>query len=102
MVAALFTTQIVFAHGAMKGKNKDCDAVAQACLNAGFGKHEVTDKDQADKNDGQKFWKDCMKPVLLGQSVKNVKVDADTAKACRTYKIEKMKKELNEFEQVSK
>jgi len=65
-----------------------CKNVASACKKAGY--------------DGAGFWFDCMKPLLLGQTVKNATVDANDAKACKAFKIEMLKKELQEFEQSPK
>ncbi|MBA3662290.1 MAG: hypothetical protein H0W64_11200 [Gammaproteobacteria bacterium] len=73
----------------MSSDSKPCAMIAKACKQAGFGRHSETNK---------KFWKDCMKPVILGQSVKDVKVDADIAKSCRTDKINRLQQELNEFQ----
>lgn len=68
-------------------KGGACAAVANACKSAGL-------------YNGAKIWLNCMKPVLLGQSVKGVTVDAEAVKTCRANKIERMKHELAEFEAV--
>lgn len=82
--------QAGFAHGSMM-KGSACEPIAKACVKGGFAK--------ADNK--MKFWQDCMKPLILGKSVKGVSVDAATVKACRESKIEKMKKELAELQSVS-
>jgi hypothetical protein len=85
IVAALCSTQSVFAAEEDMLSSKPCAMVAAACTKAGFPK-------------GKTFWMGCMKPVLLNKSVKKVTVDAATAKACRMDKIDELKKELAEFE----
>ena len=87
VLAAVIASQSVFADMAPEGK--ECGAIAKACLKAGYSRSETQHK---------KFWTDCMKPVILGQSVKGVKVDADTVTTCRTKKIAEMKSELNDLE----
>jgi hypothetical protein len=88
VLAALFSTQALFAEGDMGHQfSKSCKAVAEACKQAGFS--------------GRAFWKDCMKPELLSQNVAKVTLDPATAKACRMDKITEMKKELEEFQGVS-
>jgi len=42
-----------------------------------------------------------MKPVMMNQTVKGIKVDADTIKSCRTDKINQLQKELHDFQNVS-
>lgn len=91
MAITLFSTQSLFAFGPMKD-SKSCGTVAKACLDAGF--------QRADKSPNMKFWFDCMKPLLLGQKVNGVTIDAATVNTCRSEKIDEMKKELNEFENV--
>lgn len=92
ILAAILSTQSVFADdmSSYAGSSKPCADIVNACLSAGFTR-ESPDK---------KFWQDCMKPILLGKTVSGVTVDAGAAKACRTTKIEEMKKELKEFEHV--
>lgn len=88
---ALLTSSIAFADSSDMGMdNKACMNVAKACKAAGF---ERGSKEK-------KFWMGCMKPVLLGQSVKGVKVDADQVKACRNFKIDKMQSELKMLQDV--
>jgi hypothetical protein len=65
---------------------KSCGVIAKACKTAGFKK--------------MAFWKECMKPILLNQSVKDIKLDAAEVKACRDAKISKMQEELKELEAV--
>jgi hypothetical protein len=69
---------------------KSCATLAKACKKAGYSR----------KGESGKFWFDCMKPILLGKTVSKVKIDASIVKACRDKKITKMKKELEELQQV--
>lgn len=91
LAAAILSSQAVFADD-QDMDSKPCAAIATACVSAGFAK---------DENSAKKFWQDCMKPVILGQKVEGVNVDAATVKSCRSDKIEKMKKEVKEFQKVS-
>ena len=88
---SLFAASNVFADD-MDNNSKPCKKIADVCLKAGYKRHGDSDK---------KFWFDCMKPLLLGQTVKDVTIDSVIVKACRTDKISDMKKELHEFESVS-
>jgi hypothetical protein len=85
-ILSLILSQSVFAD---MDDSSACKKVAHACKAAGYSK----EKDM-------KFWKDCMKPVLYGQTVKNVKVDATDVSTCRTDKIAKMKQEISDLESV--
>lgn len=86
----LFTAHAAFADmdSAAYSESKPCKAIAQACATAGF-------------SNNKKFWFDCMKPVILGKTVKGVNIDPNTAKSCRIDKIAKLKKQLQEFMSVS-
>lgn len=86
ILAALFANQQAFATD-----SKDCSAIADACLSAGFVRTEPTDK---------AIWKDCMKPVILGKTVEGVTIDAKVAKTCRMDKIKDMKAELKELQKA--
>lgn len=94
LIAAILVTQPVFAGDDQDSwsKNSPCDVIAKSCLNAGY--------DRSD-NSNKRFWQDCMKPLLLGKTAEGVTVDSDTVKKCRTDKIDSMKKELKEFQNVS-
>lgn len=91
LLASIFSIQPVFADHSM-GSSKDCGMVAKACLHAGYAEKH---------NAKKKFWMDCMKPLLLGKTVKDVTIDAAIIKACRTDKINDLKQELNELENVT-
>ncbi|HSW69688.1 MAG TPA: hypothetical protein VLI69_06020 [Gammaproteobacteria bacterium] len=71
--------------------SKACKSVVEACKKAGYVKEEKGDK---------RFWQDCMKPIVMGQTVKGVDVSMDTVKQCRKDKIVELKKKLQEFESV--
>lgn len=87
-LTAMFSMQTSFANHSME--SSACGAVAKACVNAGFAK----------KEHGKKFWSDCMKPIILGQSVKGVNIDPATVKTCRTDKIAELQKELSQLQSV--
>jgi len=92
VLAATLLAQPVFADNDMYSDSKPCAAIAEACKAAGFAKGET---------DGKRFWMDCMKPVILGQTVTGVKgIDANTVKMCRSDKIASIKKELQEFQKA--
>ncbi len=71
--------------------SKACRAVVDACKKAGYERGEGANK---------KFWNDCMKPVLMGKTVKGVMVDPAMGKQCRMDKMIEMKKQMKEFENV--
>lgn len=71
--------------------NRPCAAIAKACAAAGFTRASDPNK---------KFWADCMKPVILGQTVSGVTIDAATVKSCRVDKIKKLKLELQELQKA--
>jgi hypothetical protein len=90
-LSAALLTQPVLADEMEMSDSKPCATIASACKSAGFTKG-------GDK--GKMFWMDCMKPVVMGQSVKGVTVDAATVKSCRTDKIARMQKEITELQNV--
>lgn len=90
-LVSLFVTHAALANHTATTQGSACESIAKACTKAGFarvGNHEM------------KFWQDCMKPVILGKSVKKVSIDAATVKTCRENKIVELKNELNEFQNV--
>lgn len=94
ILAAIFSAQQVLAEevSAMSSNfssGKPCAAIASACSAAGFVRTETP---------GKRFWQDCMKPIILGQTVSGVTVDSATVKACRVNKIQELKKELQELQ----
>lgn len=90
ILAAAFSTQPIFADQ-QKTSSNSCATIAKACLAAGF--------DRTTPN--KKFWQDCMKPIIMNQTVQGVTIDPATAKDCRINKIDQLKKELEEFQKVS-
>lgn len=88
VLAAMLMMQPAFAMDDMTSDDKPCAPIVKACLDAGYAR---------DGAEGKQFWKDCMKPVVLGKSVADVKVDAKDVKACRADKVKQLKAELNEM-----
>ena len=95
LLAAAFLTHPVFANDMdmASSDSKSCAMIAKACLDAGFSNTNMTDK---------RFWQDCMKPVVLGQTVQGVTIDSSTVKTCRSDKITQLKKEVAEFQKASR
>lgn len=94
MLFVLLVAQQVFADDTVildSSHNKHCEAIANACLSAGYVRTETANK---------RIWQDCMKPIILGKNVSGVTVDSSAAKDCRAHKIEEMKVELKEFEKA--
>ena len=94
MLATILSTQQVFADdvadmSADSSGSKPCAVIAHACSAAGFVRTETS---------GKKFWQDCMKPIILGQTVSGVTVDPAAVKACRVNKIKELKSELKEMQ----
>lgn len=90
---AMLTAETTFADTVSSlSESKPCASIANACLKAGFKNRETGDK---------KFWQDCMKPIVLGHSVKGVTIDQSIVKDCRTNKIETLRAELDELEKAS-
>lgn len=90
-LAAIITSSVAFAHDPNHGKA--CDTVANACLKAGYVRSESATKG---------IWDNCMKPLMLGQTVKGVKVDANITEACRTDRIAELQQELKDLSDVQK
>lgn len=94
IATTLFSTQPIFANETMSmHENKSCATIASHCLDAGYARGE---------NGEKRFWQDCMKPLILGQAVKGVTVDANVIKECRAHKIVQLKKELSELQEAAK
>ncbi|OAI48024.1 hypothetical protein AYO45_05355 [Gammaproteobacteria bacterium SCGC AG-212-F23] len=90
-VAATLLTQQVFADDMDSVESKPCGVIAKACLAAGYARTEEKSK---------KFWKDCMKPVILGKTVQGVTVDAATVKACQAKKVEQLQNDLQDLQKA--
>lgn len=94
LLIIILSVQSVFANEEMKhSDSKPCEKIVSACLNAGYTRENTTDK---------QFWQNCMKPIVLGQTVQGVEIDTMTTKACRMDKIAELKQELKELENISK
>lgn len=93
ILAALFSSQqILAADDPDMMADKPCATIAKACMGAGYSRMD---------NANKKLWKDCMKPMILGQTVSGVTVDAATIQDCRVHKIDKMTKELDEMQKTT-
>lgn len=90
LLAALLIMKPVFADDDMSTEDKPCAAIVKSCLDAGYVRHAT----------GKQFWKDCMKPLLLGNSVTGVNVNATDVSTCRTAKISKLEQELSDLKAV--
>jgi hypothetical protein len=90
LLMTLFTTHLSFA--APAPSSKQCEPIANACLYAKFSEKNTT---------GKNFWYDCMRPILLGKSVKDVNVDPKDVTACRTFKIMDLQNLLKELQEVN-
>ena len=86
MLMAVIASQQVFADN----DSRSCQTVAQACKAAGYTGER--------NNESKKFWQDCMKPILQGQTVNGVTVDPTAVQTCRTDKIAEMRKKAAELE----
>lgn len=87
LLTTFLSTSLAFAHES----NSSCRAIVKACKAAGYER----------KSEEKKFWKDCMKPLLLGKTVKNVKLDDNVIKNCREKKIEEMQKDLKALQDMN-
>lgn len=94
LLISTFSMQSVFAEEQDMSSNdtKPCVTIARACVAAGFHERKSEDKH---------FWQNCMKPILLGETVKNVTVDPAMVKMCRSNKIDTLKKELDALEKAN-
>ncbi len=93
MLTAILATSQVFADDAAGmsagSTDKPCGMIADACATAGFARTETPNK---------RFWQDCMRPIILGQTVSGVTVDAATVKACQTSKVDELKQDLADLQ----
>lgn len=92
---ALLSAQHIFAETSQNASSdsdmtpKPCLSIVKACKKAGFTRHG---------QEGKRFWKDCMKPLILGQTVTGVTLDAQVGQACRAAKVEELKAKLQELQ----
>jgi len=89
-LTALVVSSSVFAENHHMD-SKACMKIVDACKKAGYERKESGDK---------RFWQDCMKPVMMGKTVKDVNVDSDTIKQCRSDKISELQKKVTELKNV--
>ena len=82
LIAAMIVMGSVSAF-AQKGEHP-CQQIKAACESAGFVKGEHKEK--------KGLYKDCMQPVMAGQSVAGVNVGADVVSSCKAKKAEHAKK----------
>lgn len=66
-----------------------CKTIANACSQAGF---------ERKGGPGKRFWRDCMRPVLMGQSVTGVTIDPQDVTTCKKVKVSKMQKEIQDLQ----
>lgn len=89
-LSTILCTSLVFACGPNDSDDSSaCGTIAKACKSAGFT-----------RGGDKKFWHDCMHPLLIGQSVKDVTIDPGQVKACRDKKIGDLQDELKELQNV--
>lgn len=82
LIAAMIILSSVSAF-AQKGDHP-CQQIKAACESAGFVKGEHKEK--------KGLFKDCMQPIMAGQSVAGVSVGTDVISACKAKKAEHQKK----------
>ena len=87
VLLALFIAQPAFADMDMSD-DPACATIAKSCQDAGYTGHGT---------EAKQFWKDCMKPLVMGKTVDGVTVDPKDASACRAAKIKHMQQELNDM-----
>lgn len=94
VLASMLVSQSVFAQPdqIMMSEDGACSAIAKTCIKHGFSRND---------HKGKQFWLDCMRPLIMGQSVKGVTVSADTIRTCRDEKIAELKHELSDLEKAS-
>lgn len=77
----LFISALAWANEQKSVEQDSCKVVLDACKAAGFVKGGYKEK--------KGFFKDCMWPVLKGQSVPGVTVDSSVAQACQAKREKK-------------
>lgn len=85
--------QPVFAHEDMSNSNdKSCATIVKACLDGGYTR---------ENSDNKQFWKDCLRPLLLGKAVTGITVDTSDVNQCRTAKIAELEAELSDLKKAN-
>ncbi|STX27675.1 Uncharacterised protein [Legionella beliardensis] len=88
-LSLIMATTFLFSPAVFSGEAKNaCKEIAKACEAAGF------------KDNDKKFWRDCMRPVILGKKVDGVTVESTQVTTCRERKIVQLQRELKEFQSV--
>jgi hypothetical protein len=67
-----------------ESKDGPCKRIVTACEAAGFVKGGHKSKDHPKKG----LWKDCFRPIITGQKVEGVTVDAKDIQGCSAKKSE--------------
>lgn len=84
LVISVLLTSFAFAEDDVKTKEEGpCKKIMDACKAADFAKGDHKMK--------KGLFKDCMQPILAGQSVAGVIVEADVVSACKAIKDAKHK-----------
>lgn len=98
LLSAIICSQQVIADDTMMNSvtddsmaNNPCTTIVKGCLAAGFSRTETP---------GKQFWHDCMKPILLGQTVATVTVDPTVVQSCRAHKVTELQSELQDFQKA--
>ena len=79
-LSGLVVVAIVGPATGASGDDSACRRIEDACKGAGFAKGKHTD--------GKGLSLDCVKPIVNGQTVSGVTVDAATVKDCRAERAE--------------
>lgn len=81
LFAVLFVSPQLKAEDAAEHHDGPCIKIMEACKNAGFGA-------KASAADKKSLSKSCIQPLLAGQKVAGVTVDASDISACKAKKAE--------------
>lgn len=68
-----------------------CLELTKACMEAGYIRREHGNK---------KIWENCMKPILMGQTVNGVKIAASAVNTCREQKIKRLRAQIQELQKM--
>jgi hypothetical protein len=76
LIIGLIASQISFA----QGNNRPCMNIAAACESAGYRINDTSGKD---------IWRNCVKPLMAGQTVPGVTIDPSDMQACKDRKAQR-------------
>lgn len=79
-LAIIFGTLSLQAQAPAEHQDGPCMKIMEACKNAGFGRAAAGEK--------KSLSKDCMQPLLNGQSVAGISLNASDIAACKAKKFE--------------